>query len=236
MVIPKIIMLTPFPNSSVMTQFPRDEYKQFTDMTVVGTDNGIELPTNWNLLERNHGPILEKAEKIEKKGDCDVLILGCFGDPVIEPVRQVVSMPVLGPGHTSLAVATMMGRKIGVISIQEDFVILTEQMIDALRFRDHVAGEVRVAEENCAEMIQTKPDDAVKVLTEVCLKSIRDDGADVVIFGCIGLAWMINRVRDAIAKQGFRTPIIEPGVTVYRAAKMIAELGLNQDRRKLAVT
>jgi len=35
-------------------------------------------------------------------------------------------------------------------------------------------------------------------------------------------------------EAGASTPVIEPGVTVYQAAKMVAVLGLNQDRRKLA--
>ena len=70
-------------------------------------------------------------------------------------------------------------------------------------------------------------------MADTCLRIIRDDDADVVIFGCIGFSWMVRGVRELVAREGLGTPIIEPGITVYNAAKMLVELGLNHDRRKL---
>jgi Asp/Glu/hydantoin racemase len=70
-------------------------------------------------------------------------------------------------------------------------------------------------------------------MAETCLQIIQDNDADVIIFGCIGFSWMASQVPELISKAGFKTPIIEPGLTAYKAAKMLVELGLNQDRCKL---
>ena len=73
-------------------------------------------------------------------------------------------------------------------------------------------------------------------MSDVCLQMIHQDNADVVIFGCIGFSWMVDQIRERIAEEGLKTSVIEPGITVYHAAKMLVELKLNQDRRKLKVT
>jgi allantoin racemase len=231
----RIIMLAPFPDSSQLTEFARQEYCHLTDLTVLGTDTGLDVITSYHHIEYHLGPILDKALKIEKQGDCDAIIIGCFGDPGLVAVRQVTSMPVLGTGETSLCVAAMVGDKIGVIVPQQDFLYVTEKMIHTYQFTDRVVA-IRSAEELVPETIMTKPEESVAKMADVCLQIIRQDNADVVIFGCIGFSWMANQIRERITEEGFRTPLIEPGITVYHAAKMIVELRLNQDRRKLKVT
>jgi len=227
-------MLTPFLNTSPLTKFAENEYRHLSDLTVVGTDSGLDVVTHYHHIEHHLGPILDKAAEIEKRGDCDALIIGCFGDPGLVAVRQMTSMPVLGTGETSLSVAAILGDKIGVIVPQKDFVYVTEKMIHAYQFTDHVVA-VRSAEELVPETILTKPEESVSKMADSCLRVIREDDADVVIFGCIGFSWMVRQIRDLITREGIRTPIIEPGVTVYHAAKMVVELDLNQDRHKISV-
>lgn len=228
----KIVMLTPFPDSSPLTLFGREEFKHLTDMTVVGLDSGLGVITRYYHIEHHLGPLLDKAIQIDSSGEYDALIVGCFGDPGIFAVRQATSMPVIGTGHVSLCVAAMVGDKIGIVVPQKDFVYVTEKMVHTYQFADHVVA-VRSADDFVPESIQSKPAEAVSKMADTCLQVIREREADVLIFGCIGFSWMIDQIRDVVAKEGFTTPIIEPGVTAYRAARLVADLKLNQDRRKL---
>jgi allantoin racemase len=235
MTVGKIVMLAPFPDSSPLTHFAREEFKHLADMVVVGTDRGLDVITAYYHVEHHIGPVLDKAMEIEKSGDCEALIVGCFGDPGLVAVRQVTSMPVVGTGETSLCVAAILGDKIGIVVPQRDFVYVTEKMIHTYRFADRVVA-VRSAENFVPESIQSRPDEAMKMMADTCLGIIREKEADVLIFGCIGFSWMIDEIRRFVASEGFSVPIVEPGITAYKSAKMIAELGLNQDRRKLAVS
>jgi allantoin racemase len=228
----KIVMLTPFPDSSPLTLFSKKEFKHVTDMTVVGLDSGLEIITSYYHIEYHMGPLLDKALQIEQSGGCDALIVGCFGDPGLFAIRQITSMPVIGTGQTSLCVAAMAGDKIGIVVPQKDFVYITEKMIHAYQFTDHVVA-IRSADDFVPESILARPEEAVLKMASLCLQLIREKDADVLIFGCIGFSWMIERIRDILAREGFTTPIIEPGITAYRAARLMADLKLNQDRRKL---
>ena len=142
----KIIMLAPFPDSSPLTKFAKEEYRHVPDLFVLGTDTGLDVITSYHHIEYHLGPILDKALKIEKQGDCDAIIIGCFGDPGLIAVRQVTSMPVLGTGETSLCLAAMVGDKIGIIVPQRDLIYVTEKMIHTYQFTDRVVS-IRSTEE-----------------------------------------------------------------------------------------
>ena len=76
-----ITMLVPFPDALDMTRFSKEEFRKYPDLTVVGTDGGMDEVQSFSDLEYHIGHTLDKAAQIEEKGDCDALILGCFGDP-----------------------------------------------------------------------------------------------------------------------------------------------------------
>jgi allantoin racemase len=230
----RITLITPYLDSSPVVQYMKDEYKHLKDFTASGTDYGLDMPMTLMDIERMHGPLLDKAASLQEKGACDAIIIGCFGDPALLSMRQVVSMPVFGPGESALSMAAIMGHKIGIVVPQSDFAVGTELNVHASRFSGRVV-KVLVTEEPIAETIMEQPDVAVAEMGKLCLKVIREDEADVVILGCIGFAWMAEQIRTLIGKEGFKTPIIEPGLTAYWTAKIALELGLNQDRRKLTV-
>jgi Asp/Glu/hydantoin racemase len=77
----RIITLAPIPDSSQLTEFARQEYFHLTDLTVLGTDIGLNVVTSYYHIEYHLAPILDKVMKIERRGNCDALIVGCFGDP-----------------------------------------------------------------------------------------------------------------------------------------------------------
>jgi len=230
----RITMLAPFKDTSPLTQFAREEFRHLPDLTVIGLNTGIDLVIEYYQIEYHLGPIIDKAIEIEKRRDCDALIIGCFGDPGLLAVRQVTSMPVLGTGEASLSLAAMLGDKIGII-VPKNFVYIIEKLIQSYPCNERVVA-VRSTEAFDPEILTSRPKESVGKMVDTCLRVIRQDDADVVVCGCIGFSWMVRQVRELVAKEGFKTPIIEPGITVYNAAKMVVELGLNQDRRKFGVS
>jgi len=57
------------------------------------------------------GPeILRLVREAEEDG-CDAAIIWCGGDPSLEAARELVTMPVIGPGESMTALASMHGRR-----------------------------------------------------------------------------------------------------------------------------
>ncbi|MEM7026067.1 MAG: aspartate/glutamate racemase family protein, partial [Pseudomonadota bacterium] len=54
--------------------------------------------------------MLDAVHRAEASGAA-ALIIGCFSDPGIEPAREIVKVPVIGPGAASLHLAAQLGTR-----------------------------------------------------------------------------------------------------------------------------
>ncbi|MGQ0549521.1 MAG: aspartate/glutamate racemase family protein [Armatimonadota bacterium] len=58
---------------------------------------------------------VEMAVEAERRG-FDAVITGCAGDPGVEAAREMVRIPVIGPGQAALHTAAMLGYTFSVLS------------------------------------------------------------------------------------------------------------------------
>lgn len=79
------------------------------------------------------GPgVLRLVEEAEVDG-CDAVIIWCGGDPALETARELVDIPVIGPGESMRAMASLLGKKpcrivpdIPVLEMRENLEITTK--------------------------------------------------------------------------------------------------------------
>jgi len=135
----EIIIVFPFMNHVPVIQIMRAFYSNASDVEPVGTDKGIDPVATYSDVELMVPGILERIAKAEKEG-YRAAIVGCFGDPALAAAREMVAIPVLGPGETAFAVASTLGDKILVLEPEHEFVYPTEKMISAYGYRDKVVG------------------------------------------------------------------------------------------------
>ena len=57
------------------------------------------------------GPEILRLVRAAEGDGCDAAIIWCGGDPALGAARELVSMPVIGPGESMEALASTMGRK-----------------------------------------------------------------------------------------------------------------------------
>ena len=58
--------------------------------------------------------LFEMVVEAERRG-FDAVLTGCFGDPGVDAARELVSIPVIGPGEASLHTACMLGYRFSII-------------------------------------------------------------------------------------------------------------------------
>ena len=64
----------------------------------------------------NSQHIFHQALHAEEEG-FDAVLLMCFGDPMLEHIRQAVNIPVVGLGQSAMQQAAKMGAKFGIVTI-----------------------------------------------------------------------------------------------------------------------
>ena len=70
---------------------------------------------------------VEKAIQAEKDS-FDGIILGCFGDPGLEALREMVKIPVVGPGETAMHIAAMLGHRFSIVTVLDSVVPSLERL------------------------------------------------------------------------------------------------------------
>lgn len=224
----EIILVTPFVTTSPPVQWGRETYRHVAGVDFTGIDEGKEPANTYSDIELNVPGVLNRLVLAEKEG-YRAAIIGCFGDPGLVAARQMVSIPVVGPGETALAVASTLGDRILLIEPKKDLVYITERMVYAYGYKDKVVG-VRSLDEKGAEAAITRCAADVRHAAETCLQGVKETGAQVIVLGCIGFCLMVDEIGRFLKENGISCPIIEPGITSIEYTKMLLGLGLNQSR------
>ena len=160
---------------------------------------------------------LARAQK-----DAAGYVIACFGDPGLHALRDAVSWPVVGIQEAAVASALMLGQRFGVIAILPRSIPRHLRAFGAMGVLDRLAGD-RAIGLGVAEL--SDPDVCLAAMIETGRRLRDDDGANVLIMGCAGMA----RYRAPLEKAT-GLPVVEPcQVAVATALGQIA-LGLAPQR------
>jgi Asp/Glu/hydantoin racemase len=138
----------------------------------------------------------------ERDKDYAAFVIACYSDPGLHSVREATKKPVLGISECGILTALTLGQKFGVIAILKQSIPRHLRYIGALGVAERLAGELPVG------LGVTELADESKTfgrMVEVG-KALRDQqGADVVVMGCAGMARYRKPLQDAIG-----IPVVEP--------------------------
>ena len=149
----------------------------------------------------------------------DAVVIACFSDPGLREAREIAPIPVVGLEESSLHLAAQLGRR---------FTILTSRGARVPAKVDHVArlglssrlASVRPLEMGVLEM-DADPDRAAARILEVGGAAVREDGADVIVLGCAGLAGHAAALGPALG-----VAVVDPSPVALATAEMIVRLRL----------
>jgi allantoin racemase len=74
-------------------------------------------------------------------------------------------------------------------------------------------------------------DGTVAAVVEVAERTVREDGAHVVIPGCTGLAGLASRIQAGLAERNCEVPVLDPPWVALKLAESLVDLDLSHSRR-----
>jgi allantoin racemase len=172
--------------------------------------------------------LLFKVRAAQEEG-MDAVIIDCMGDPGLEPAREAVSIPVVGPAQTSMHLAAALAHRFSVITVLKQMIPLVQRQVQAYGLVDKVAS-VRAVEIPVLEM-EKDPARLVEALVEEAAQAVVEDGAHIIIPGCTGMIGLASEVQERLAQRGYEVPIIEPPAVTVKMAEALVEIGLAHSKR-----
>jgi allantoin racemase len=155
-----------------------------------------------------------------RDGNYDAIVVGCFSDPGLSALRDLIDLPVVGPGASSVHLAVQFGERFGVLSSDP-----TPKGLRA-RLRTAGVGDLFVTERmvGCSVLdLSRRPDevlDGVVAAAKACVQ----DGADILVLGCLGMGFQPG-LTDLIQREA-GVPVINPVVAAIKTAEAAISLGL----------
>lgn len=115
------------------------------------------------------GPDVLRLVKEAERDGVDAVIIWCGGDPALAAARELVDMPVIGPGESMSALSMVLGRK-----------------------PCRVVPEIPVLE------MRNDLDRTVEALREEITERIERREGDVFVLGCLALWGLGKRFRESL--------------------------------------
>lgn len=220
---------------------PRSSYKSYyellqkdydlikrpdTEAVIKDVLSGLTSPalfSYFGLKQAGEHEILKSMLQAEKEG-FDAVTGACFADGAIKAAADLMNIPVIGPGETSMYLARMMGVRFVIIDSGPNSTAGHEVHIEALNMRPFAidyrpARHLTLDATTFSKCLSGDYSPVIENFTEIAQDCIKD-GADVLIVGCGLFSPMltVNNIRDIDG-----VPIIDPMQVSLKFAEMMVD-------------
>jgi len=189
-----------------------------TTVEVVSLDKGPQSVETIRDYEAVKPLVIDLA--LKSHIEYDGLIVNCFLDPGVDELKKLIDKPVVGPGEASLAFGSIFRGRLGIVSIESEALKLIGERCNMLGYGALVAS-IRGIKIHVVDLAK----DWGKVKMELIEESRKaiEDGAEVIILGCTGLAGLSKIVSETIHK-----PVIDPAAAALKMVESLISLGLRR--------
>ncbi|MDO3297771.1 aspartate/glutamate racemase family protein [Mycobacteroides abscessus subsp. massiliense] len=163
--------------------------------------------------------ILAEIRRAESEGT-DGYVLACFGDPGLDAARELATGPVLGIAEAAMHTASHLGRGFSVVTTLERTTGRAWDLAERYgmsRFCRGVHG-CDIAVLDLEQNPRTRD-----ILVEHCRRAAHDDGSDVIVLGCAGMARLY---RDISGEIGL--PVIDGVTAAVNLVQSLVSMGLRK--------
>jgi len=155
---------------------------------------------------------------VESDNAADAFVIACFSDPGLHVCREATRRPVFGINACGVLTALGRGDRFGIIAIQAASVARHRRYLREMGLAARFAGErplgMSVAETASGE-------DTFARMEAVGRDLVDEDGADVVVLGCAGMARHRRPLEHALG-----VPVIDPTQAAVAMAIGAVQAGL----------
>ena len=213
---PRILVINP--NSSVtvtddmaraLDGFRLDGGPVIDCMTLAEGPPGIET-------QRHVDEVVAPLSRTIERERADAFVIACFSDPGLHAAREATSTPVFGIAQCGILAALARGERFGIVAILEGSIPRHRRYIASLGLSGRMAGERAIG----LGVTALAEEDIVGArITETAERLRDEDGADVIVLGCAGMA----RYRAPLEAH-LGCPVIDPSqAAVGMALATLAE-------------
>ena len=148
-------------------------------------------------------------------------------DPALNAARELVDIPVVGPGIASMLVACSIVRRFSLLVQLPNVIGIAERQIAELGLASRCAS-IRSVD---VPVLELGDESAFPAMRRAALRAVDEDGADGICFGCMAMTPYAAELHSQLATARPGVMVVDPGFAAMRWMEMLLGLGLRQSRR-----
>lgn len=196
-----------------------------------GTDIKVQsVPSGYPSIESERDAVVvaphlvDGLRKAESEG-ASAGIVGCFSDPALDAVRETVKMPIVGPGQSAITLALQLGERYSILSPLDSGAKRAIPRLRGQGLAERLAS-VRGVGVSVVDLARGG-NEAWDRIVATGRRCIDEDGADVLVMGCMSMAFMgVERELS----QRLSAPVVSPVLAALKTAETLLDLGLAHSR------
>jgi allantoin racemase len=157
--------------------------------------------------------MIESVLQAEREG-YEAVITGCAGDPGLDAARELVRIPVTGPGESGMMLAALLGFRFSVITILDSVVRSTYELAHKVGVSEKLASVRAIGVP--VEVVRKGEETTYQAARAAAIKAIQDDHADVLTMGCASLSFYAERLQAEL-----KIPVVNPLVSALKMAEVL---------------
>ena len=162
--------------------------------------------------------LLERFEEWKEK--YDGFIIACHSDVGVDLLRELTDKPVIGIGEASMLLALPLGHKFSILSLKRKKIPQKEDLVKKYGLENRCAsiratglGVVANNKEKREKLIQEGE------------KAVKEDGAEVLILGCAGMAGLDKEIEKIV-----NVPVIDGVVSALMLIESLIRYGVSSSK------
>ena len=172
-------------------------------------------------------PELIRLAPLAQSRGFEALIIGCYSDPGLDALRELLTIPVIGPGAASLHLAAQLGTRMSVLTPSGRGYGRVAQRLRALGLGSLLAS-VRGIGLSVMELAKQAPG-ALDQAAQAAQVAVEQDGADVLVLGCMSMAFLPDITTELGERAG--VPIVNPVLAALKTAEALVSMGVAHSKQ-----
>lgn len=169
------------------------------------------------------GPLCELIQR--EDNSADAFVVACFSDPGLHSARETTLRPVMGISESAITTALTLGERFGIIAILPASVARHHRYIRQMGLESRLAGDRPIGIGVTGLNAGGAEEEVEERMTTVGRQLIEEDGADVLIMGCAGMARYRHRLEETLG-----VPVIDPSQAAVAQAIAAVRLGYRNNK------
>ncbi len=213
-----ILVINPNSNPTVTAGMDQAlETFRFAEGPVIRCATLAEGPFGIESQRDVESVVLPLRRMVEADNAADAFVIACYSDPGLHLCREGTRRPVFGIAECAVLTALARGDRFGVIAIAQKSIRRHVRYLRQMGLVERLAGERPLG----VSVAESASEGTLKQMVATGRALIDEDGADVVIMGCAGMARHRRPLEDALG-----VPVIDPTQAAVAMAVGTVRVGL----------